>query len=101
MIDLQNEILNCLAVYKIDTNQIYSITTNNGTNVIKASKLIENELIKVLNVRGKLCIDFLNDNGRLTVEPGTIVLQNLPDCVIQVNLLLTWSSVITALRISP
>ena len=101
MIDLQNEILNCLAAYKIDINEIYSITTNNGANVIKASKLIENELIKVLNVRGKLCIDFLNDNGRLTVEPGTIVLQNLPDCVIQVNLLLTWSSVITALRISP
>ena len=31
-------------MYRIDITQIYSITTDNGANVIKALKLIENEL---------------------------------------------------------
>lgn len=37
---LKEEILKCLQEYKIDIKQIYSNTTDNGANVIKASKIL-------------------------------------------------------------
>ena len=39
---LKDEVINCLRQFNIDILQIYSSTTDNGANVLKASKLLKN-----------------------------------------------------------
>lgn len=38
---LKDEILNCLALYDIELKQIYSSTTDNGKNMLKASRILQ------------------------------------------------------------
>lgn len=38
---IKDELLKCLKSYEIDVKQIYSSTTDNGANVLKASKLLQ------------------------------------------------------------
>lgn len=38
---LKDEVMKCLAEYNIDISQIYSNTTDNGANVVKVSKLLQ------------------------------------------------------------
>lgn len=47
---LKTEIINCLREYNLDINQVYSSTTDNGANVVKASKMLK-ELQEEMQVR--------------------------------------------------
>lgn len=41
---LKEIILKTLKKFKVNSNQLYTITTDNGANIVKAVKLIENEI---------------------------------------------------------
>lgn len=43
---LKDTILNVLKKFKIDLNQVYTITSDNGANMLKAIDLFENEISK-------------------------------------------------------
>lgn len=46
---LKEEILKCLHEFDIDLTQIYSTTTDNGANMLKASKLIQQDMLDLQN----------------------------------------------------
>lgn len=43
---MKDTILNVLKKFKIDLNQVYTITSDNGANMLKAIDLFENEISK-------------------------------------------------------
>lgn len=44
---LKDTILNVLKKFKININQIYTITSDNGANMLKAINLIENDMLEL------------------------------------------------------
>jgi len=68
---LKDTILNVLKKFKIDINQVYTITSDNGANMLKAIDLFENECETQISKNNDLEVDepeyeLINDDSDTT-----------------------------------
>ncbi|XP_036342599.1 uncharacterized protein LOC118751881 [Rhagoletis pomonella] len=62
---LKEEILKCLQQFDIDLTQIYSTTSDNGANMLKASKLLQQDMIDLQNDECETTSENENDDYEL------------------------------------
>lgn len=63
--NLKDEILKCLKEYNIKISQIYSTTTDNGANILKASKLLQELQEERINDEIHQCEDYSAQDGNI------------------------------------
>lgn len=56
---LKDTILNVLRMYKIEPDQVYTITSDNGANMLKAVNLIEKEILELQQQDSENVVDIV------------------------------------------